>query len=205
MAAAFCLAGSRPAGADRNVLAPRGLITVPGALKGEFIYKPSGSRPYIGWINYGVPDYDLSLEIEAERLETAGQPRETLSLQYSFTGNAFTDIAPALSVGVRDVLRRGREAQSFFIAASKQFGLSLSQERVLRSLYLHLGYGTSRLGGLYVGAQAVLPLNLEGRVEYVAHQVNAALELPLVPKRLYLRVNSLDGDVYYGVSFALAK
>ncbi len=187
------------ASGDRIVLAPRGLITTPGAARIEFATLADNSRSNIAWINAGLPQQDLGLELEGEHFELGGQRRETFSLQYTLTGNAFSDFAPAFSVGLRDALNKGREGRSLFAAATKTLGLSLNQEHLIRDLKVHAGYGTSKLGGAYVGLTGRFTLGFTANVEYVAHRFNAEIAVP-VARNLQIRGYSLNGDVFYGAS-----
>jgi hypothetical protein len=189
--------------ADRIVLAPRGLITPPFALGAEYAVRTESPHADIGWLNFGFPQEDLGLEIEVERIDAAGPPRETFSLQYSLTGNGVVDFAPALSVGIRDILRRGRERQGIFAAASKSIGVPLASERYLRNLKVHIGYGTSAMDGVYAGAEARV-FGLWVGAEYLARKFNAAVSLPLFAN-LSARAYTLDGSTYVGASFLLRR
>lgn len=190
--------------ADRNVLAPRGLIAEPSSLRLEYAALSAGGRTHLGWLTVGWPDEGLGLELEAERFEQGGRRRETLSAQYSLTGNVFSDLAPAVSIGVRDLLNRGRERRAFFLAATKTFGLSRTQERLLREWKLHVGYGSSRLNGPYVGIQGRFTLGFTVHAEYVARRVNGSVAWP-VGRYLNLNAYSLDGDLFYGATFTVTK
>jgi hypothetical protein len=189
--------------ADRIVLAPRGLITPPFSLGAEYAVRTESPHADIGWLNLGFPQEDLGLEIELERLDASGPPRETFSLQYSLTGNGVVDFAPALSVGIRDVLRRGRERQGIFAAASKSIGVPLATERFLRNLKVHVGYGASAMDGLFAGADARI-LGLWVGAEYLARKFNASVALPLFAN-LSARAYTLDGSTYIGASFVLRR
>jgi hypothetical protein len=162
----------------------------------------SNGHSHLGWLTIGYPDEALGLELEAERSDWNRRQRETFALQYSLTGNAFSDLAPAVSVGVRDVLNRGREGRAFFLAATKTFRLSERQEKFLRDWKLHLGYGSNRLNGAYVGVEGRLTLGLTANLEYLAGRLNTAISLPIA-RYLRLRLYSLDGGLFYGASFAL--
>jgi len=190
--------------ADRNVLAPRGLIAEPNSLRLEYASLSADGRTNLGWLTVGWPDEGLGLELEAERFERGGRRRETLSAQYSLTGNAFSDLAPAVSVGVRDLLNRGRERRAFFLATTKTFGLSRTQERLLREWKLHVGVGSSHLDGPYVGIQGRFAVGFTAHAEYVARRFNGAVTWP-VGRYLHLKAYSLDGDLFYGATFTLAK
>lgn len=190
--------------ADRLVLGPSGLIVVPLSLKAEYALMGSNSRNNLGWLAVGLPEQLHGVELEAERFELGGQRRETLSVQYSLTGNAFSDLAPSISVGVRDLLNRGRERQSIFLAATKTFKLSQQQEHLLRDWKLNVGYGTSRLGGAFIGVQGRFTLGFVASAEYVARRVNASLAFP-VAKFFSLKAYTLDGDLFYGATLRLVK
>ncbi len=190
--------------ADRLVLAPRALITVPDSAKIEFAANfahPSGN---IGWLSVGLPDSLNGFEIEAERFELGGRRRETGSIQYSFTGNAFTDLAPALAVGIRDVANRGREGRALFAAATKSIRLSQRQESLVRELKLDAGYGTSHMGGPYIGIQGRFPLGFTASAEYLARRFNASIALTVI-KHLDLKAYMLNGHAFYGASFLIVK
>jgi hypothetical protein len=186
------------------VLAPRALITVPNSVKVEFAARASGRADNLGWVSAGLPGSLNGYEVEAERFELGGTRRLTGSIQYSFTGNAFTDIAPAFSVGLRDVANVGPEGRAFFAAASKTIPLSERQGRLLRQLWLDAGYGTSHLGGAYIGIQGRLRLGPTLSAEYVARRFNASIGIPVLP-HLDLKAYSLNGHAYYGATFFLVK
>lgn len=190
--------------ADRNVLAPRGLVASPGLLRLEYLIRESDSRSSLGWATFGLPVEDLGLEVELERFDLNRRARETVSLQYTLTGNAFSDIAPAVSVGVRDSLNRGREGRAFYLSMTKTFGLSLAQDRILRDLKAHAGYGTRRLGGLWIGVQGKFRPGFTVHAEYLAHRLNASVSWP-VSGPLEMRAYSLDGNLFYGASLVFIK
>lgn len=196
----FC-SGAR---ADRGVLAPIGLVLNPNSARLEYIHMASDGRSNLGWLTVGYPDEALGLELEAERSNLGSRRRETFAIQYSLTGNAFSDLAPAVSVGVRDVLNRGREGRAFFLAATKTFRLSESQEKILRNWKLHLGYGSNRFSGAYIGVEGRLALDLTANLEYLAGRFNAAVALPIA-RYVRLRAYTLDGDLFYGASVALIR
>jgi hypothetical protein len=196
--------GGASARADRNVLAPRGLVASPGLLRLEYLTHRSDSRSSLGWATFGLPIEDLGLEMEFERLDLSRRKRETVSLQYTLTGNAFSDIAPAVSVGVRDSLNRGREGRAFYLSMTKTFGLSLAQDRILRDLKAHAGYGSRRLGGLWIGVQGKFRPGFTVHAEYLARRLNASVSWP-VSGPLELRAYSLDGNLFYGASLIFIK
>jgi hypothetical protein len=204
LGAAGLLVSGAAARADRNVLAPRGLIAVPNSLGLEYAAMGSNHRNNLEWLTVGMPGQLHGLELEAERFELGGRRQETMSVQYSLTGNAFSDLAPSVSVGVRDLLRRGMEGQALFFAATKTFRLSERQEHVLRDWKLHVGYGTSRLDGVFIGVQGRFTFGFTANAEYVARRFNASLAFP-VTKYFNLKAYTLDRDVFYGATLVLVK
>jgi hypothetical protein len=193
-----------PSRADRLVLAPRALITVPNSVKLEFAASGSGGRNNLGWISAGLPGSLNGFEVEAERACPTGSNRWTGSIQYSFTGNAFTDVAPALSVGLRDVANTGPEGRALFVAASKTIPLSARLEGFLKQLWVDAGVGTGHLGGPYIGIQGRLRIGPTLSAEYLARRFNASIAIPVLP-HLDLKAYTLDGHAYYGASFFLVK
>ncbi len=150
-----------------------------------------------------MPKEDLGLELESEWLWVGKEARNTFHLQYTLTGNGVADFAPALSVGIRDILRSGRELQGGFAAATKNIGVPLAVERTLRNLKVHAGYGSSAMGGLFGGAEARV-LGVWLGVDYLARRVNAAVAVPLF-SNLALRAYTLNGSEYFGVSFSVRR
>ena len=197
------LLAKSPTGADRIVLAPRGLVARPFSIGAEYAVHPYDPRTDIGWLTVGVPQQDLGLEVELERLSREAESRETFHLQYTLTGNAVADFAPAISVGIRDVLRRGRERQGLFAAATKNIGVPLATERTLQNLKVHVGFGTSAMDGLFAGADARV-LGLSVAAEYYARRFNASVTLPVI-SNLLLRAYTLDGSTYFGASYSVRR
>lgn len=190
-------------GADRIVLAPRGLVAPPFSIGAEYAVHPYSPRKEIGWLTIGLPQEDLGLELEVERFEEADEARETFSLQYTLTGNGVADFAPALSVGVRDILRRGREDQALFAAVTKNIGVPLSVEGYLRNLKVHAGFGTSGLGGLFAGGEARIYGVWLG-LEILAQRLNASAAVPVF-RNLALKAYTLNGSGYFGASFSVRR
>jgi hypothetical protein len=183
--------------ADRIVLAPKGAIRGPAEVSGDLAISGENSRNYVGWLGGGLPG-DIGLEIEAERSELGGVRRETLSAQYLVIPEGLTNnIAPTISVGIRDILNRGREGRAFFAAATKTLGLNKKQESVVKDWKLHGGYGSGGLGGLYVGLEGRFALGFTATAEYVARRINASLAVP-IGRYLSLKAYSFDGDAFYG-------
>ena len=193
-----------PVRADRNILAPRGLVTNPLTASAEYAFQDTDHRNWLGWVNVGMPQQLLGLELEAESFRIRGQRRETLSAQYSLTGNGFTMEAPAISIGVRDLLNEGSDRQAIFGAMTKSFPLSLRQERVVRDLKVHAGLGTSSLEGPFVGFQARMTLGPTIGAEYVARRINASISFP-VAKVLQLKAYTLDKELFWGATLTIRR
>lgn len=203
MFAALATVAAPQARADRNVVAPTGLIAPPNSAKLAFVSRLDSTSTNRGWLTLGLPP-DSGLEIEAERIETNGLQRETFGVQYSLTGNAFSDLAPAISVGVRDALNRAQEGRALYVAATKTLGLSAVQEHVLRDWKLHVGYGTNRMNGAFVGMRARFTLGLIGNVEFFARRLDASVAWP-VGRHFNLEAFTIGGDAFYGASFVLGR
>jgi len=203
LAGAAALALAAPAGADRIVLAPRGLVMPPLSLKVEALVRNDGNAS-LGWTRVGLPGEDLGLEVEIERAEVRGRVRQALSLQYTLTGNLFTDLVPALSLGVRDAGNSGREGRAFFAAATKTVGLSAAQELVVRRVDLHAAAGTGSLEGIMLGLDVRLRAGPTVSAEYLARRLNAAVSVPLGPF-LSARVCSIDGEPFFGAVLSLRR
>lgn len=195
---------SPAARAERIVLAPGGFVLNPGTATVEYVRQGSQPHDYLGWVTIGVPQQDLGLELEVERLELGGWRRTAVSAQYSLTGNALSDIAPAISVGVRDLGNSGREGRAFYGSLVKTFGMSRAQERVLRDWKLHLGVGTSHLDGVYAGVEGRLAIGVNAAVEYARRKWNASATVP-VGKHFSVKAYSLDGTFFYGAELAFSR
>ena len=189
---------------DRNVIAPSGLIVPPNSIKLEGLAAMKDFATNMEWVNIGMPQQIIGLELEAQRFITHGNQRNAISAQYSLTGNAFTDLAPAFSVGVKDLLRTGLDGQSAYFVMTKGIRLSTSQERILRDFKITTGYGTSRMGGPFGGVQTQLAIGAQLNAEFVAHHVNASFAVPL-NKHFNAKIYNLNREMYYGLSFSLIK
>ncbi len=190
--------------ADRNVIAPSGLIVPPNSIKLEGLAAMKDFATNMEWVNIGMPQQVIGLELEAQRFITRGNQRNALSAQYSLTGNAFADLAPAFSVGVKDILRSGLDGRSAYFVMTKTIRLSTSQEKIFKDFKVTLGYGTSHLGGPFGGIQTQLAFGAQLNAEIVAHHINASLALPL-SNHFNAKFYNLNREMYYGLSFSLIK
>jgi hypothetical protein len=188
---------ARHADADRVVLSPDGNTLPANALYGEFEISPYRSDGNLAWLQYSLPQ---GIEIEVQRADLLPDPRALYSLNVQYP--LFPDIGnyPALSLGVRDLLGTGYEHRSFYFASTKAFALSDRQMRVLRDIRLSAGFGTERIDGLFIGVQARLTLGMSLSAEIYRQRPNISIGLP-VARNLQVRATSLDGTVFYGLSF----
>lgn len=200
----LALAGvPRSVAADRLILAPTGSIVHPGDLKAEHLFGADGG--YVGWLNVGLPMQDMGVEVQAEWSRLGRETRETFGAQYSVISEGFTnDLAPSISVGVRDLPNRGPDGRAFFLALTKTFGLSVTQERVLRNWKLSLGVGSHRMGGLYAGIQGKFRPGFAAQAEYAYRRWSAAVSWPLLGP-LAARASAIGGTAFYGVVLTVSK
>lgn len=189
--------------AERIVLAPSGLVAPPYSVSVEAAVGDGAPSRHIGWLTLGAPGHGLGLELEAEDVDLSRR-RADISVQYSFTGNALVDMAPTLTCGVRDAFNTGRWRRAFYVALGKRLGLSLAQERFVRSFYLHAGIGTSRLEGPFLGFRANLAAGPSVSAEYVRRTVNASVSVPVV-RGVEVRAYTLNGDLFWGARVSFAR
>ncbi len=204
--AGVVLAGAPTAGrADRIVLAPKAKTVLPGAIAAEWAVASVDGGQQIAWLALGVPKDDLGVEIEYERYRSGGRSADAWSAQYSILGEAFTNfLAPAISVGVRDMANSGRQGRAYYLALSRTIGFSELQEKLLGSLRIHAGVGTNRLGGAYIGADLGLPVGLNLAAEVVGHRLNARARMRVVGP-VMAEALSLDGQGYLGASVSVSR
>lgn len=185
--------------ADRVLLAPDGNTLGPQDFKAEFAISPHKGEENLSWVQFGLKQ-GAELELQRFDLATDTEPRMSLSAQYPL----FTDFGPlpALSIGVRDLLGTGVEHRSFYVAADKSLLFSDRRLRWLRELRFNVGAGTERLGGLFAGAQIRFAPGLSLYTEVYRHRLNLCAALPLA-RNLQVRAYSLDGAVFYGLTYTL--
>ncbi len=199
------LLGPLPAvSADRIVLAPRGMVTPAGTIRLEAAALARNGRINIEWLSVGIPPRDLGLELEAERSDMGGDRGEDFSLQYTLTGNGITEIAPALTIGLRDLLNRGFQGRSVFAAVTKTIGMSRRQENVTRDLKVHVGIGTGPMHGLFAGVENRFTFGFTAAAEYAGGRFNAAVAFPMT-RYGRVRAYSLDGAFFYGLTLSVQR
>lgn len=203
-ALAVLLCVSAASSADRVVLAPSGRITLPGDVSGLYVWRAAEKGGH-GRLNVGWPQDDLGLELEAETWTLETGRVETLDAQYSVISEAFTNnLAPAVSVGVRDIPNRGPFGRAYFLSLSKSVRLTEKGEAILGTLRIHAGYGTHSVGGGFVGASVHTPFRLSLAAELYRRRFNASAELRVMgPLSAY--ACSLNGAVYAGLGLRISR
>jgi hypothetical protein len=190
-----------PARADRIVLGPDGLTLSPRDLRAEFAATPYRTEQNLSWLQYALP---MGLEIQTQFLDIANDRRTLYSLDAQYPFLTEFGLVPAVSVGIRDLLGTGTEHRSFYVAASKTLPLSEGQLKMAHDFRITLGVGTERMDGLFVGFHSHLKAGLFVDAEIYRRRPNISLALPLV-RNLQARAYSLDGNVFYGLSYTLAR
>ena len=190
-----------PANADRIVLAPSGNLLSPDTVKVEYFLAPNRRNESFAFFQYASPD---GIELEFNRVDLASDSknRYSFNLQYPF----LTDLGatPALSVGVRDLSGTGLERQAFYIAAGKSVPLSDRQARFVKELRWSAGIGTGYFHAPFAGVQIRLSSGLRISAEWWRNRPDVSLSLPLA-KAWNARAYSLNGDVFYGLTYTLIK
>lgn len=196
--AAGCAGGAR---ADRILLSPEGDTLPPNAFKTEFALSPSNTDYNRSWIQV---TNSQGIEFEGERfgLGSDAKTRYDMNVQYPL----ITDLGtyPSVSIGMRDLLGTGLEHKALYLAATKSFPLSDSQLRFLRVFKLNAGVGTGRMEGLFIGMEARLRAGVSLYAEFYQRHPNLGIALPL-GQHAQLNAYSLNGALYYGLSYSVAR
>ena len=191
--------------ADRIVLAPKAKTLPAGAWVAEWAAASVSGDRQIGWLALGVPKEDLGVELEYEEMRTPFKTVGAFSAQYSLIGEAFTNfMAPAISVGIRDIGNTGRQGRAYYVALSRTIGFSEIQEQLLGSLRVHAGVGSNRLGGAYLGADISLPIGLNVAAEVVNRRLDVRARWHLVGP-VSVEALSLDGQGYAGLAISVGR
>jgi hypothetical protein len=187
--------------ADRIVLAPQGDALSANSFKAEFALSPYRKDENLIWLQYGSPG---GVELELQRWELAGDMKKRYSFNVQYPLLAELSSTPALSVGVRDLFGTGLETGALYVSVGKSLSLSDRLYRLVRELKIHAGFGTGRMDGLFAGVQARLAAGLYLNAEVYRQRANVSIGLPLA-RNLQAKAYSLDGTVYYGLSYMLAR
>lgn len=200
LAAFVCLITGSACHADRTVLSPNGDTLAPEHFKTEFALSPSRNFSNLIWMQYSTPQ---GIEVETERLDLNTERKKgyAFNVQYPL----FYDLGPypAVAIGVRDLLGTAEEHGAFYLAVSKALPLSGRQTRFVREFKWSAGLGTGRLDGPFFGVEARFAAGLSVHAEFYRQRPNIGIALPLA-RNMQARAYSLDGDLFYGVSFSIA-
>lgn len=189
------------ASADRVVLWPDGMTLSPQSIKAEFLATPYGTEHNQSWLQYALP---LGVELQTHFLDIANDKRTLHALDVQYPLLSEIGPAPAISFGVRDLLGTGEEHRSFYLAVTRSLPLSDSQVKIFHDFRLTAGYGSERMDGLFVGLHTHLKRGLSIDVEYYRQRPNVSLALPVV-RNTQARAYSLNGSIYYGLSYTLTR
>lgn len=195
----LCLA--QKSGADRVVLSPGASALPPNGIKLETALSPYRKNENLSWFQFSTPE---GVEIEAQRFDLASDIRDRYSLSAQYPLLSDLGAIPAVSLGVRDILGTGVERTAVYFSVGKSLALSDRQLRYVREFKWSLGLGTGRLGGLFAGIETRLRGGISLYAEVYRHRPNAGVGLALV-RNLQAKVLTLDGGVFYGLSYTLVR
>jgi len=183
--------------ADRIVLSPDGNALAANSVRGEFEITPYRQNGTLGWLQFSTPH---GIELEVERTDLLPDPKTRYGIDVQYPLIYDIGAYPALSVGVRDLLGTGTYHKSIYVATTKAFALSDRQLKLLRDIRVSGGVGTGRMDGLFIGIQTRLTLGMSVYAEMYRLRPNVSVALPLA-RNLQARATSLDGTIFYGLSF----
>ena len=170
-------------------------------MKAEFAVSPRSGNSNYSWFQFATHE-GIEFELNRIALRTDNKSRFAFNVQYPLF-NEF-EAFPALSVGVRDILGTGVERRSFYVAASKGLLLSSRQQKIFRELRLNAGVGTGPLDGIFLGAQARFGTRIYLNAEWFRNKPNIGLSLALA-RNWQARASSLDGELFYGLTYNLMR
>ncbi|MCS6776686.1 MAG: aminotransferase class I/II-fold pyridoxal phosphate-dependent enzyme [Chloroherpetonaceae bacterium] len=198
---AFGVLMSGMARADRMLFAPDGAALPPDSFRLEYAINPERRNASFAWAQYASPD-GIEMELHRLDLERDTKNRYAFNLQYPLLQDL--GATPALSVGARDLTLTGQERLSLFFAAGKSVPLSDRQARLVKELRWSAGIGTSFFNGAFLGARVRFRGGLTVITELVRYRPNVALAFPLV-RNLQARAYSFDGNLFFGLNYALIR
>ncbi len=146
----------------------------------------------------------LGIEIQTQFINIANKQRNLTSLDVQYPILSEFGQFPSVSVGVRDLLGTGSEHHSLYAAAGKSFILSKDQLKFAHDFRVTLGYGTERLDGAFIGFHSFLKAGVFVDAELYKRHPNISIALPLV-RNMKARAYSLDGNIFYGLSYTLVR
>lgn len=201
---ACALLAAGMARADRVLLAPRGSILHPQTLRMTVLALADDSTDGLAWVGIGPLVADLDLEWEAEGYDLRNSRLGSVGVQYLLTTEAFSDLAPVMSIGLRDIASTGPYGRSAYLAATQRVNLSAAQEKVVREMRAHFGYGTGTMGGLYGALEAQTAFGFALQVEVFSRRLSYGLVVP-VCSGFNLRAVSLNGETFLGATLQLSR
>lgn len=187
--------------ADRVVLGPSAETLAPNTGKAQFLLGTDPAEANRLWLSYSSP---AGIELELERLDlhTETKKRYAFNIEYPLLPDL--GAAPAVAVGVRDMTGTGIEHGGFYGVVTHSFPLPDHIYKLVRSFKLSGGIGSGSIGGPFVGAEARLGTDLGIHAELYRRRPNVGLSLRLA-RHLQANAVTLDGSVYYGLSYSLAR
>ncbi len=181
------------------VLGPSAETLSPNAARAEFLLTNRPQNANRIWLNYASAS---GIELEAERIDLQSETHKRYAFNIEYPLLPDFGAAPAISVGIRDLTGTGTEHGALYGAVTHSFPLPEHIYRLVRSFKLSGGIGTGRIGGPFLGMEARLGTDLGVHAEIYRHRPNLGLSLRLA-RNVQANAFSLDGTVYYGVSFSL--
>ncbi|MCW3096690.1 MAG: hypothetical protein JWL77_2308 [Chthonomonadaceae bacterium] len=199
MAGACLLAGA--ARADRVVLGPSAETLTPNTGKAQFLLGTDPAEANRLWLSYSSP---AGIELELERLDLHTETKKRYSFNIEYPILPDFGAAPAIAIGVRDLTGTGIEHGGLYAVATHSFPLSERIYRVMRSFKASGGIGTGSIGGPFAGLEARFGTDLGVYAELYRHRPNVGISLRLA-RHLEANAATLDGSVYYGLSYTLTR
>lgn len=187
--------------ADRVVLGPSAELLAPNSGKVQFLLGAKPAEANRLWLSYGSPG-GIELELERLDLHTESKKRYSFNIEYPLLPDL--GAAPAIAVGVRDLTGTGIEHGALYAVATHSFPLSERIYKVMRSFKASGGLGTGSIGGPFAGVEARFGTDLDVHAEFYRHRPNIGLSLRLA-RHVHANAFSLDGSVYYGLSYSLTR
>jgi hypothetical protein len=198
---AWAFSAGQKARADRIILSPDGNTLPPKGFKTEFAISPAQGNESQSWLQVSTAQ---GIELEAQRLSAPGvfNPRYNFNLEYPLLPD-FGNV-PAVSVGALDIFNSFSSTPKLYLAVARTIPLSDRQLHILRGIQLNAGLGTGAMDGLFLGIKARLTAGLGFEAEYYRNKFNLSLALP-VARNLQVKTYSLDGTIFYGLSYTLVR
>jgi hypothetical protein len=187
--------------ADRVIFTPEGAPLPPDSVKLEYLIKPERRNSSFAWAQYSSPE---GIELEFNRVDRASDPKNRYSFNIQYPMLQDLGATPALSLGVRDLMQTGQERLSFYFSIGKSVPLSDRQAKWVQDLRWNLGAGTGYFNGGFLGIQVKFRSGITLAAELMRYRPNVSLSLPLV-RNLQAKAYSLNGDIFYGLTYSLLR